>query len=183
MSEIRAANLVVRTQSDKIAFEVQGSAGNCAVLDYRELPLLLEFLNSYIHSQTNRRTGFRIDLSLLDQEVWNRFHVSVKANNTPFPVRPMDISITGVFVESEQNLGEQGALVDISLSYEDTSVELAAVIVRQNPSCTRTAFRFVGVCNEKGFDPPNELEHIFHALEALWLERSLNLEWPHQGLG
>jgi len=179
MSEIRAANLVIRTQNDKISFEIQGSASNHAVLDYRELPLILEFFNSFIYSQTNRRTGFRIELAPLDQYISKRFNVSVKTNNEQVPVRPMDISTAGIYVKSEQNIGEPGKTVSISLSYDDMSVELPAVIIRQNTSCTYTAFRFTGVCKEKEFAPPPQLQSIFHSLEALWLEKSLNLEWPH----
>ena len=179
MSEIRSGNLLIRTRADKVAFEFIGNTTKRSIIDSSELPALLEFLNSYLQSRSNRRTGFRINLSQLKQDISSRFRVFVEADGRKVAVTPIDLSLSGICVKSRKIIGEQGAQVDISLSYDDLAVVLPATVVRQNDSRTHTAFHFIGVVKEDGIDPPSQLDSIFRAIEALWLDNSLNLRGPN----
>ena len=133
------------------------------------------------NSQSNRRIGFRIDLRQLKQDISNRLRVMVVTDGGQSAVTPVDLSITGICVESEQIIGEHGEHVDVSLSFDDQSIELPAVIVRQDNSNNLTAFQFTGVAKGGEFNPPFELNYIFRALEELWLDSSLNLDgFPQQ---
>jgi len=183
MSEIHSGNLTIRTMGEKIAFDITGKAATCAVIDSRELPALLAFLNSYLVSQSNRRIGFRIDLRQLNQDIVDRFSVIVEADGKKLAVTPIDLSITGIFVESEKFTFKHGSQAVINLSYDDKVVALPAIAVRQDNTQTHTAFHFVGVVEDGELAPPSELDAIFRTLEALWLNNSLNLEWSDQGAG
>ena len=179
MPEIRSGNLLIRTKADKVAFEFIGNTTKRSIIDSSELPALLEFLNSYLQSRSNRRTGFRINLSQLKQDISSRFRVFVETDGRKVAVTPIDLSLSGICVKSREIIGEHGAQVDISLSYDDLAVVLPATVVRQKDSRTHTAFHFIGVVKEDGIDPPSQLDSIFRAIEALWLDNSLNLRGPN----
>ncbi len=180
MSELHSGNLTIRTMGEKIAFEFTGKAAASAVIDSRELPVVLEFLNSYLASQSNRRIGFRIDLKQLNHDIADRFCVVVETDGKKLAVTPIDLSITGIYVESAEFTFKHGSQVVINLRYDDKAIALPAVAVRQDNSYTRTAFHFVGVVEDGELAPPSELDAIYHALEALWLNDSLNLKWSDQ---
>lgn len=180
MSEIHSGDLTIRTMGEKIAFELKGKDFSRAVIDSRELPALLEFLSSYLASQSNRRAGFRIDLSQLSHDIVEQFCVFVEVDGKKLAVTPIDLSITGIYVESEEFTFKHGSRVVINLSYDDKIVALPAVTIRQNTSYTHTAFHFVGVVEDGESSPPSELDAIFQALEALWLNNSLGLTWSNQ---
>ncbi|MBE9538689.1 MAG: PilZ domain-containing protein [Proteobacteria bacterium] len=185
MSEIHSGNLTIRTMGEKIAFDIVGKTAACAVLNSRELPVLLEFLNSYLASQSNRRIGFRIDLRQLGHDIADRFCVVVEAESKKLVVTPIDLSITGIYIESEKFTFKHGSQVVINLSYDDKLVALPAVAIRQDNSHTHThtAFHFVGMVEDGELAPPSELDAIYHALEALWLNNSLDLKWSDQESG
>ncbi|MBT4519036.1 MAG: PilZ domain-containing protein [Halieaceae bacterium] len=182
MSKIRAGNLVIRAGVDKLAFEVEGSATNCAIVHHKELPALIDFLNSYVDFQANRRTGFRINLHQLKEQDYRRLEMWVEIAGKRVQVEPLNLSITGVFIESEQFNGQQGANVLVTLGFDGESVTLPSRVVRQDISLTHTAFHFHGVFSDGRLDPPPQLETIFRALQALWLDNNMNSAWSNSEL-
>lgn len=177
MSEIRTGNLLIRTKEDSVEFEIIGKEFACADVATSELPELLGFFKSYLRTQSNRRTGFRINLTQIKSNLSNRLCVTVATRQGQMSALPIDLSLTGICVESSHHFGGYGAKVDIILSYDQHHAVLPAVVVRQDGAVDHTAFHFVGSINDGEPDPTPELELIFRKLEALWLDQCLQLEW------
>ncbi len=177
MPEFRSGNLIIRAMDDKIALSLADETRKCATVDHRELPLVLEFLTSFLSSQSNRRTGFRIELQQLKQRICDRFQVFVEVDGLRVATTPVDLSLTGICVESDEIVAKQGTRAKITLVWEDREILLPGIVIRQNYSCTRTAFQFIGVVKEGKTKPPPDLNFIFRELETLWLNDSLSLEW------
>lgn len=177
MSEIRSGNLLIRTKDDSVEFEFIGKGCACVDVACSELPELLGFFNSYLRTQSNRRTGFRINLSQISSRLSHRLCVTVATRQGQVSATPIDLSLTGICVESNLHFGRYGTTVDIILNYEKHHAVLPAIVVRQEGAVDRTAFHFVDSINNGEADPTPELEFIFHELEALWLDQCLQLEW------
>lgn len=182
MSAIRSGNVLIRAQDEAVEFEIVGQKrAVCASIVWSEVPQILNFLQSYLSSQSDRRTGFRINLEQIKQILNGRFRVVIATARGRLSVTPIDLSLTGVSVEVENHFTEQGAHVDIILSYEEKQVVLPAIVVRQYPTQGRTAFHFIGVVKDGEIEPPSEMKYIFRQLEALWLDHCLQLGWFDQG--
>jgi hypothetical protein len=174
---IRTGNLRINAKEDSVEFEIIGNEIACADIAASELPELLGFLKSYLRTQANRRTGFRINLTQIRSNLSDRLRVSVETTRGQFRVTPVDISLTGICVASNHHLGRYGARVDININLDQHKARVAAVVVRQDGSVAHTAFHFIDSINEGEPDPSPELELIFRKLESLWLDQSLQLEW------
>ncbi len=180
MSEMRSGNLIIRTKNNKVEFEVVGKSCSCAHIDPSELPIIVQFLNTYFYSQSDHRTAFRIDLSRLKQDISKHFRVFVETTDRQVAVKPIDVSVAGIYVETEQVIGKVGAKVNVSLSYDNKTIVLQAIVVRQSITSTHTALHFIDAGREGVFGPPSRLDFIFRELETLWLGSCLNLVWCNQ---
>jgi PilZ domain len=177
MSEIRSSNLLIRTKGDSITFELIDKEATCAMIGSEDLPQLLAFLNSYLCAQSNRRIGFRIDLEQLQHYISDHFRVLIATKRGRLSAMPIDLSLTGICVESEHVIAQHGDRVEVILCYDDKKVVLPSIVVRQDGPRARTAFHFIGLVKDGEPDPPSALEYIFQQLEGLWLDHRLHLEW------
>jgi hypothetical protein len=178
MSKIRSGNIVIRTEGDSVTFEIVGQKNAaCATIGSRDLPEIMEFLQSYQCSQSNRRMGFRINLEPIRQSISGRFRVIIATDQWQRSVTPIDLSLSGVCVASEDLLVEHGSDVNIVLSFDERQVLLPATVVRKRANDIHTAFHFTGVVKNGVLAPPLELQAIFRRLEAHWLDHSLQLKW------
>ncbi len=182
MSEIRSGNLLIRAKEDSVEFEIIGKEFACADIASSEVPELLGFFKSYLRAQSNRRTGFRINLAQLKPNLSNRLCVTVATGEGQLSATPIDLGLTGICVASNHHLGRCGAKVDIIMSYDQHHAVLPAVVVRQDGAVAHTAFHFVGSIKDGEPEPSPELEFIFRKLEALWLDQSLQLEWSAEAM-
>ena len=133
MSEIRSGNLLIRTRADKIAFEIIGNTTQRSIIDSSELPALLEFLNSYLQSRSNRRTGFRINLSQLKQDISSRFRVFVESDGRKVAVTP----ILGTRVTASVNQNIRNSLTRLQGAHAGCWKHLALAI-KTGASCSYT---------------------------------------------
>lgn len=177
MPEMRTGNLLIRTKEESIELEFIGKEFACVDVACSELPELLGFFNSYLQTQSNRRTGFRINLSQIKSHSSDRLCVTVATHQSQVSAKPIDLSLTGICVESSHHFGRSGAMVDIILNYGQHHAVLPAIVVRQDDAVDHTAFHFVDSIKDGEADPTPELEFIFRELEALWLAQCLQLEW------
>jgi hypothetical protein len=178
MEHIKSGNLVIRTMEEKLVFEIHGSSLALAEVPAEDLPVILEFINAHRAAHANRRMGFRLDLQQLDPTALEQFQVTVDIGAGAIPVQPIDLSITGIRVDSDTLEGQPGMQAILTLAFEDHSVALSAVLVRHSESIGRFAFHFPEIFGENGrLSPPRELTEICYALESLWLNENLDLKW------
>lgn len=178
MSAIRSGNILIRAEDQAVKFEIVGLKHSvCASVGWGKVPEIMDFLQSYLYSQSNRRTGFRINLEQLRTILNGRFRVIIATDQGRISVTPIDLSLTGISVEAGHDFADNGAQVDIILSYDAKQVVLPAIVINQYATVNRTAFHFVGVVRDGELEPPPEMEDIFQQLEALWLDHCLHLGW------
>lgn len=178
MKEIRTGNLVVRAVQNSFQFEVSGKDTGSAVVPIEDIALLLNFFQKQVDSNEHRRAGFRLDLSELESEEVSRLQVTVEIDGKTVPVKPLDISISGIRVESDQIAATIGAKARLEVGFEDFRVTLPAVLVRVFNADRCFAFHFTEIFGEDGrLDPPNEFTEIYYALQSIWLNQNLDLKW------
>tara|TARA_R110002072_G_scaffold93495_5_gene207129 strand:+ start:3873 stop:4472 length:600 start_codon:yes stop_codon:yes gene_type:complete len=181
MSAIRSGNILIRAEDQAVKFEIVGLKHSvCASVGWDKVPEIMDFLQSYLCSQSNRRTGFRINLEQLRGILNGRFRVVIATDQGRISVTPIDLSLTGISIDAGHDFADNGAQVDIILSYDAKQVVLPAIAVNQYAHVNRTAFHFIGVVRDGELEPPPEMEDIFQQLEALWLDHCLQLGWFEQ---
>ncbi|MBK6738033.1 MAG: PilZ domain-containing protein [Haliea sp.] len=110
-----------------------------------------------MRTQSNRRTGFRINLSQIKSHLADRLCVTVAMRQGQVTAKPIDLSLTGICVESSYHFGRAGAMVDIILDYGQHHAVLPAIVVRHEGAVDHTAFHFVDSINDGEADPTPEL--------------------------
>lgn len=181
MDSLRLGNLLLQPKGDGLSFRAAGSTVALAEVDADDVPVIMQFLKSYLEEHANRRSAFRLDLGELQVDDYQRFQVSLLSEAGRIDVRPLDFSLTGIRVESERFLGDVGPNVILSLRFDCYFTILSASVIRSNPSNRQIALHFPDVYAPDGsLDPPEELVDMFQALESLWLDENLDLKW---GLG
>ncbi|WP_235898534.1 PilZ domain-containing protein [Parahaliea maris] len=143
-----------------------------------DIPLLINFLKQHLNESANRRSSWRLPLTGLRNTEADHLRVTALGGDTEQAVTAIDISLTGIFIESSQPLGERGEDVYVRLELLGLAVEVRGLIVRQDKTMTRCALQFPD-CLDKGGrpNPPEALSDIFYKLEQVWLDKQLTLEW------
>lgn len=178
MDQLQSGNLQIRASKNKLIFEISGQPGATTEVEAEDLPRILAFLKNHGDSHNNRRLGFRLDLSQLPPGVREQLRVHALTDVGRVPVTPVDISITGIRVDSDKLEGKPGQQTTLEVDFEDTRVILPAVLVRRFADNRRLAFHFPEIFGEDGrLRPPAELTEIIYALESLWLDQNLDLKW------
>lgn len=169
MRKLRPGPLANQNNIEHLA----GSA-NTAIAEYpadsvpalERFPNLNKMSDASLYTHLERRAGARINLEQLGTKSSTRFRVSVGSAQKKTDVKPIDMSLKDICVESAQEIASHGDRVDITLSYDDITVVLPAIAVRQNSVYRYTAFVFTD-------DDGNRLSHsnfyldlIFHTLSA-----------------
>ena len=169
MEAIRIGQLTIRTDDDQIEFIVDGAPMRRATVSAKDLPGLVDFLSGSALTGSERRTGFRVPIASLGSSIGDRFHAFVRTQDGGWvEVTPVDVSLTGILVETEENVGTQGAQSSVKLALDDNTVQLPSVVVRREPH--RVAFQFTESIKHGELDPPPKLVAIYRTLETLWLK-------------
>lgn len=165
-SVVRLESRNTDAQLKKQAFEVIGNQSAGTIIDTDRFPALHRFMDSFIYSLLDRRSGSRINLEQLELDIAGQLSVTLDVGDGQQIVKPIDLSLNDICVESENGVVEHGIRVDITLRYKKMQVVLPAIAVRQNRILARTAFLFVGSTGEEDADSQQQLNSIFRALKA-----------------
>tara|TARA_R110002124_G_scaffold657_11_gene3122 strand:- start:21347 stop:21892 length:546 start_codon:yes stop_codon:yes gene_type:complete len=178
LSMLQTGNLVIRPLEEKLIIAVSGNAGSRAEIAIEDLPLIIEFLGAQKRLRTNRRAGFRLNISELPPAERNSFQVTALKHSVNIGLQPVDISLGGLYAASDTFIGRPGEVLHLLIAHDNVSITLPAQIVRTSLCSRKFAFRFINdPVSPADFEPPEELTAIFAALEACWLGASLDLQW------
>jgi len=178
MKHIQSGNLLIRVAEENLVFEVGDAPAGKAEIPPEDLSMLIEFIKAHKDAQTNRRMGFRLDLTQLQPHEFEQLKVTVATGSGEYPVTPSDLSITGIRVQSDQFDADAGLQATLTLAFENKAISLPAVLVRRYDGNRRFAFHFPEIFGDDGrLNPPRELTEILYALESLWLDKNLDLKW------
>jgi hypothetical protein len=176
MDSIQSGNLVIGAQKDKLVFEIRGQGPGRAVVPLEDLPLILEFLNACNDTSRNRRVGFRLRLADIDPGELTHLSAALEsAGGQWLEVKPVDLSIAGMHIDSPDFAGDYGDQVKVRLKWHGTAIDLPAVLVRRSRPGGTSAIQFTDIFDDDGnLEPPPGLKAIIHELELLWLEQHLS---------
>lgn len=175
---LQTGNLLIEAAEESLRVSLQGCPGCETDVSFEDLPAILDFLNTQRKLQMNRRRGFRINIKELNQEDGNSLEVFVTTDEGRIQLQPIDFSLGGILAESDTPIGNEGDVVAVAIAYMGTRITLPASIVRVLDESKQVAFHFQNVTAADGrLDPPAALTTIFAALEACWLDSSLDLHW------
>ncbi len=173
MEAIRIGQLTIRTDDDQIEFIVDGAPMRRATVSAKDLPGIVDFLRGSALAGSERRTGFRVPIASLGSSIGERLRAFVTTQRGDWvEVTPVNISLTGILVETEENLGAQGTQSSVKLALDDNTVQLPSVVVRHEPN--RVAFQFTESIKDGELEPPPKLVAIYRTLETLWLKARVN---------
>lgn len=174
MSEIRCGELMVRAEDKQVAFAISQKSANQALVELPQLRLLVEFLENHLAKQTDQRTSFRIQLAQLDPAVAEQLRAYVTTDEKLVQLKVVDISLTGISVESASPIGTVGEEFSILLSFEQERILLPATIVRKNANLTALSFHTVVKHHE--IMAPESLNRIYRELELNWLANNQQVD-------
>jgi len=169
MEELHFGKLSIRNENSFVTFIVHGKGDTTVRIRADHIPDIIEFLKEKSGSETNRRSAFRIDLQHISPSVSDRFRVTVGGTQGDLiEVTPVKVSLTGMLVETRQDIGITGSHTLARLSLDNTHAILGATIVRSF-GCA-VAFYFTRSVVDGQLDPPHELVSICRSLETAWLK-------------
>ena len=119
---------------------VEIDSHGAAVLKNADIPLLLEFLKQYLSEYADLRSSWRLDVGQLKDTPAEALRVSVSGKHASAHTTVLDISLTGIFLQSDKPLGER-------------------------------------ISADGDLSPPKAYRAIFYALEQIWLDKQLGLQW------
>jgi len=157
---------------------VEIDSHGAALLKNADIPLLLEFLKQYLSDYADLRSSWRLDVGQLKGTPAETLSVSVAGKHATTQPAVLDISLTGMFVESDKPLGERGEQVEVKVEFDGEQAALQGTIIRHDDERNRIAINFPGCVDAKGdLCPPEAYRAIFYALEQIWLDKKLGLQW------
>lgn len=178
MDNLRLGDLIIQAGETGLSIRNSQSLTIPSEISLEDIPVLLDFMKSFLEESANRRSSFRLDLTELSLDDYQKLEVCVLTGRGQCRVRPLDISLTGMLLDAETYCGTEGEKVRVNIEFGSLRSVLSARVVRANESSRRIALQFPEVRVADGsVDAPEELTDIFHALEASWLGKSLGLDW------
>jgi|TARA_R100001509_G_scaffold165723_1_gene149264 hypothetical protein len=173
---IKFGDIAVSDKDTGIQFKV--TLGSTADIDTSDVPLLIDFLKQHLDESANRRSSWRHPLNSVRGTAADDLRVTVLSGESEQRVTAEDISLTGMFIESFNPIGERGESVNVDIEFAGHYASLHGLIVRQDKAMTRCALQFQDCIDAQGIPcPPSELSEIFYKLEQIWLDKQLTLEW------
>jgi len=175
---LQFGNLSIRETSDGITFNSLDSQVDCSQVNTAEIPLLISFLKDHLKYAANRRSSWRLSLHQLTGTIADDLQVTVAKGRQRVAAGVLDISLTGMFLDLSEPVGERGDTVEIDVSLGEVGDFLTGVIIRLDPGMTRLAVHFPNCIDNHGaLCAPLAYQKIFHTLEEVWLDKKLGLEW------
>jgi len=169
-------DLAVSEKDEGIEFRI--SQSTATDISTSDIPLLINFLKQHLDESANRRSSWRLPLTGLRNTEADYLRVTAIWDDDVETVTAIDLSLTGIFIESTRPLGERGDDVYLRIELAGMSAEVRGLIVRQDKTMTRCALQFPECIDQRGRpSPPKALSDIFYKLEQIWLDKQLTLEW------
>lgn len=157
---------------------VEIDSHGAALLKNADIPLLLEFLKQYLSDYADLRSSWRLNVEQLNNTPAEKLAVSVSGKHVSTQPTVLDISLTGMFLESDKPLGERGEQVEVNVEFEGEQAVLQGTIIRHDDEHNRIAINFPGCVDANGeLCPPEGYRSIFYGLEQIWLDKQLGLQW------
>jgi hypothetical protein len=143
-----------------------------------DVPMLMSFLKQHLEDSANRRSSWRLPLNTINGSDADRLNVSLQGPSETIEAKAIDISMTGMSLETREPVGERGDSLQVHVEFLGTCVTLSATIVRQDASMRRIGLLFPDSVDSMGsLTTPPEYRKIFIALEQIWLDSKLGLKW------
>ncbi|MDZ7782099.1 MAG: PilZ domain-containing protein [Halioglobus sp.] len=157
---------------------VEIDSHGAALLKNADIPLLLEFLKQYLSDYADLRSSWRLNVEQLKDTPAEKLAVSVSGKHASTQLTVLDISLTGMFLESDKPLGERGEQVEVNVEFAGEQAVLQGTIIRHDDERNRVAVNFPGCVDANGeLCPPEAYRSIFYGLEQIWLDKKLGLQW------
>ena len=118
LSMLQTGNLVIRPLEEKLIIAVSGNAGSRAEIAIEDLPLIIEFLGAQKRLRTNRRAGFRLNISELPPAERNSFQVTALKHSVNIGLQPVDISLGGLYAASDTFIGRPGEVLHLLIAHD-----------------------------------------------------------------
>ena len=175
MDRFKSDNLVVWTNGDNLVVDIRGNDAARAEVSMDAIPGLMDFLQYHQGVHSNRRRGYRLNLEDLEPDQLEALRVSLEPEPGQWlAVKAVNLSRSGIHIESEQYGGGYGDQVLVRVQYGTESVDLPAVLVRQTSANHTAAFHFTDVYDDEGaLIPPVGLVNILAELEEAWLDQAV----------
>mgnify|MGYP003150618930 FL=1 len=104
METIKFGDIAVSDKDTGIQFKV--TLGSTADIDTSDVPLLIDFLKQHLDESANRRSSWRHPLNSVRGTAADDLRVTVLSGESEQRVTAEDISLTGMFIESFNPIGE-----------------------------------------------------------------------------
>jgi hypothetical protein len=167
MFKVRSGQLAGQNSIESLAVSSLPAIGNFladsnAIL--KRFPSLQRLRNTDLYEHLERRSGARVNLRGLGIRASSRLCVSVECSQRQIVVRPVDLSLKDICVESEQIIARHGDRVEVTLSYGDIAVVLPAIALRRSAFYLQTAFLFIDDGGNVESRSNSDLEMIYQTL-------------------
>ncbi len=169
MFNMRSGQLAIQNSIESLVVTSHSAIGNRPTdsnVIRERFPSLQRLRNTNLYEHLERRSGARVNLRGLGSRASRRLRVSVDSCQQQIVVKPIDLSLKDICVESEQIIVRHGDRVEITLSYGDIAVVLPALAVRRNAFYMQTAFLFIDEGGNVKSPTNSDLELIYRALVA-----------------
>lgn len=169
MSNMRSGQLAIKNSIESLVVPSDSAIGKRPTdsnVMLKRFPSLQRLRNTNLYEHLERRSGARVNLRELGTRASSRLRVSVEVFQRQIVVRPIDLSLKDICVESDQIIVRHGDKVEITLSYGDRAVVLPALAVRRNAFYMQTAFLFIDDGGSDTSRSNSDLELIYRTLVA-----------------
>jgi hypothetical protein len=165
LDSLNLGRLKVTAGADGVSLALGDEPTQRVALSDRDVGLLQDFLRR--HAPGERRLGFRVPFRSLNPEVRAEFEVALCLRGHRHPVVPVDLSLTGILVQSRSFLLPVRMRAGVALTFGDLECTLTGEVVRRDGQLM--ALHFVESLSNGNLDPPEPLLAIYRRLEQEWL--------------
>ena len=165
MDALNLGRLTVTAGADGVSLVLAEEPAQRVSLSDREVGLLQDFLRR--HAAGERRLGFRVPFGSLNPEVRAGFDTRLSLRGRWHPVAPVDLSLTGILVQSRTFMLPVRMRVGVALAFAGVECTLTGEVVRRDGQLM--ALHFLESLSNGNLDPPEPLLAIYGKLEQEWL--------------
>jgi len=169
MEELHFEEFSIKIENTYVTLVIHGKDDTTVKIRSDHVPEIIQFLKEKTEDESNRRAAYRIDIERLCHPARDRLHVLVDdPQKAHIEVTPINISITGILIETTHNIGTQGIHTIVRIDLDNMQALLPATVVRviQN----KVALQFTNSIIDGELNPASELNAICRVLETAWLK-------------
>ncbi len=172
-AELKVGEVVVRAEGSGVVLSM-GDSGQNLHLDAEHLPDLINFFASLAPSPSERRIGFRIPVAKMDPNTRDDLQMEITLDGRTWSVQPVDFSLTGVLVETDERPAE-GADLELSIDFMGMKSKMRAKVVRLLGE-NKVAMHFPSTLRDGELDPPDSLIGVYRKIEGIWLKQRMKFD-------